>query len=287
VCEALSAVEEADEDGDGLIENDGEDTTFDAWAMHGPSAYGGGLWLAALAAGAAMADLVGDAVEAERYRDLLRRGQEAYEELLWNGDYYDFDGSPGRQSGVCMAAQVVGPWYARACGLPPVIPADHMKSALQQIYELNVMQFENGEMGAVNGMYPDGSVDTSTMQSQEVWPGVTYALAAAMLYEGLYDEAWDTAKGIATMTYRDLGLWFGTPEAWNWEGNYRSFAYMRPLAIWAMQWAWQATAQEQAAPAKESAAQGGKTRSRKRSTANAQAEPKPAGGKKSRKAGGE
>lgn len=31
--------------------------------------------------------------------------------------------------------------------------------------------------------------------------------------------------------------WFQTPEAWTVDGHYRSLMYMRPLAIWAMQWA--------------------------------------------------
>lgn len=30
---------------------------------------------------------------------------------------------------------------------------------------------------------------------------------------------------------------FQTPEAWSPSGEYRSMCYMRPLAIWAMQWA--------------------------------------------------
>lgn len=30
---------------------------------------------------------------------------------------------------------------------------------------------------------------------------------------------------------------FQTPEAWNTYDEYRSLGYMRPLAIWAMQWA--------------------------------------------------
>ena len=39
-----------DQDGDGMIENSGKpDQTFDSWVMSGPSAYCGGLWLAALA----------------------------------------------------------------------------------------------------------------------------------------------------------------------------------------------------------------------------------------------
>ena len=43
-----------DRDGDGLPEHDGiPDQTYDTWPMHGPSAYGGSLWLAALRAGSA------------------------------------------------------------------------------------------------------------------------------------------------------------------------------------------------------------------------------------------
>lgn len=38
-------------------------------------------------------------------------------------------------------------------------------------------------MGAVNGMRPDGVPDTSSVQSNEVWIGVVYALAATMIQE--------------------------------------------------------------------------------------------------------
>ena len=92
-------------------------------------------------------------------------------------------------------------------------------------------------MGAVNGMRPDGKPDKSGMQSAEVWSGTTYAVAAAMLHAGLNEQAFKTAEGVYRTTYETKGYWFQTPEAWDIEGNYRSHAYMRPLAIWAMQWA--------------------------------------------------
>lgn len=38
-------------------------------------------------------------------------------------------------------------------------------------------------MGAVNGMLPDGTIDCYTMQSEEMWVGVTYGLAATMIFE--------------------------------------------------------------------------------------------------------
>ena len=77
-------------------------------------------------------------------------------------------------------------------------------------------------MGAMNGMRPPKngnpcSVDKSCLQSQEVWTGTTYALAAAMLQESkileitpettkladtpLRDAAFRTARGIHTSGY--------------------------------------------------------------------------------------
>lgn len=57
--------------------------------------------------------------------------------------------------------------------------------ALRKIYEYNVLKFQNGEMGAVNGMTPSGQIDRFTLQSEEVWTGVVYALASLMIYEVL------------------------------------------------------------------------------------------------------
>jgi len=134
-----------------------------------------------------------------------------------------------------MADQLAGQWYADICGLPPIVPEEHIASALRKIYAFNVQKFAQGEMGAVNGMLPDGRVDTSNLQSQEVWTGVTYALAAFMLHRGMEEEAWRTAWGIYNVTYNN-GLWFRTPEAWDLKGNFRASMYMRPGAIWAMEW---------------------------------------------------
>lgn len=62
------------------------------------------------------------------------------------------------------------------------MPKEHVQSALTTIYNNNVLSFCNGNMGAVNG-FIDGDVDYYTLQSQEVWTGVTYALAATMIQE--------------------------------------------------------------------------------------------------------
>lgn len=118
-------------------------------------------------------------------------------------------------------------------------------------------------MGAVNGMRPDGVPDTSSVQSNEVWIGVVYALAATMIQEvsgdaaplgmchllvlcgcadgcspplqGLVEEGFRTAEGCYRTVWERLGMAFQTPEAYREKKVYRSLAYMRPLSIWSMQ----------------------------------------------------
>lgn len=58
-----------------------------------------------------------------------------------------------------------------------------MISCLKKVYDFNVQAFANGKRGAVNGMRPNGKIDRSSVQSDEVWVGVTYAVAATMLHK--------------------------------------------------------------------------------------------------------
>jgi non-lysosomal glucosylceramidase len=235
VVQALDYLKAFDRDGDGLPEHDGiPDQTYDTWPMTGPSAYGGSLWLAALEAAIEMGEIVGDEAQVTIYAGWLEAGKVSFEEKLWNGQYYDYDASEGPYSDSIMADQLAGQWYADATGLPPIVPVEHSLSALQTIYEYNVLRFQGGQMGAVNGMRPDGRIDTSGDQSQEVWTGTTYGLAALMHHQGLEDEAWATAWGVYNVTY-NRGYWFRTPEAYLADGNYRASMYMRPLSIWAIE----------------------------------------------------
>ncbi len=237
VCMAMETLLRHDHDGDGLIENAGfPDQTYDIWTVSGPSAYTGGLWLASLSAIAAIARRLGKPDQAARWQAIYEKGKAAYEAKLWNGRYYNYDCSRSRQHDSIMADQMAGQWYALACGLPEVVNPQHARSALKMVFDYNVMQLHKGEMGAMNGMRPDGKIDRTSLQSQEVWTGTTYALAAAMLQAGLKDEAFKTAEGVCKTTYYRTGYWFQTPEAWNEKADFRALTYMRPLAIWAMQW---------------------------------------------------
>ena len=99
------------------------------------------------------------------------------------------------------------------------------------------MRYSNGDAGSVNGMRPNGQVDITSMQSEEMWVGTTCALASLMIYEGMNDKAWKTLEGMYDLLYNRLGLAFQTPEALMKPNVYRSLGYMRALCIWSVQYA--------------------------------------------------
>ncbi|XP_050920592.1 uncharacterized protein LOC127138238 isoform X1 [Lathyrus oleraceus] len=241
---AIAYMDQFDKDGDGMIENEGfPDQTYDTWSVTGVSAYSGGLWVAALQATSALAREIGDKDSEVYFWHKFQKAKAVYEKL-WNGSYFNYDSSRGSCNGgspssSIQADQLAGQWYARACGLSPIVDEHKIKSALQVVFDNNVMKVKGGKRGAVNGMLPDGKVDMSSMQSREIWSGVTYAVAATMIQENMIDMAFQTAEGIyeAAWSTNGLGYSFQTPEAWNTKDEYRSLCYMRPLAIWAMQWA--------------------------------------------------
>lgn len=105
-----------DKDGDGLIENGGfPDQTYDSWVMTGPSAYCGGMWLAALYCMTVMCDVLGMEDDKKNFEDLLERGKKSFNEKVWNGKYYKFDQSSNGNT--IMSDQLCGHWYLRCSGL--------------------------------------------------------------------------------------------------------------------------------------------------------------------------
>jgi non-lysosomal glucosylceramidase len=224
-----------DLDGDGLPDHGGiPDQTYDTWPMTGPSAYGGSLYLGALAALEAMHRRGGDARRADELAEQRGRATASFERRLWRGSHYAYDDGGATSSESVMADQLAGQWYADATGLGDLVAPARVRAALRTIHELNVVAFGDGLMGAVNGMRLDGRVDESSEQSAEVWVGTTYALAAFMIGRGLIEEGWETARGAAAVTY-ERGLWFRTPEAYDRRGNFRASLYLRPLAVWAIE----------------------------------------------------
>ena len=226
---AIEKVKRFDCDEDGLIENSGfPNQTYDTWPVKGTSAYTGGLWLACRAAVGVMAKKLGENRTAARFGHWLENGKRAFERKLWNGRYYNYDCSNSRQHDRMMADMLAGQWYACVCGLASITEEGHLRQALIEIFQRNVMNFKGGRMGAVNGMRPNGRVDCTNMQSREVRCRASFDLAANLMQEGLMEEAWLIAKGVVETIFRNK-YWFAIPEARYEKGNYRSLAYMRPL----------------------------------------------------------
>jgi non-lysosomal glucosylceramidase len=235
VKEAITYLRQFDHGG-GIPENSGyPDQTYDSWVVRGVSAYSGGLWLAALRAGEETALILGDKDTADTYRQLFHKAQQTYISKLWNGEYFRYDTESENQNAI-QADQLAGQWYANMLGLGDLVPHQMQLSAAKKIFDLNVMKFAGGQMGAANGMAADGSI-IDNVQAKEVWAGTTLGFAALLLSEGMNDQAYKTAWGLYHVIYESKGYWFRTPEAWDITGNFRASMYMRPAGVWAMEMA--------------------------------------------------
>jgi len=226
-----------DTDGDGLVDNGGfADQTYDAWTVTGASAYCGGLHVAALRACLEMARLMNDTDAIDEYETWLQLAKKSYSEKLWNGKYYNYDSSDSRHHDSIMSDQLAGFWYLRLSGHQyEDFEKERVNSVLRTVFDNNVMAFGNGKMGAVNGMTSRGQLEIVSMQSEEIWTGVTHGLASTMIMENMAKEAFTTSEGIYNTCYNVAGLAFQTPEALMRDGHFRSCGYMRPLSIWAIQ----------------------------------------------------
>jgi non-lysosomal glucosylceramidase len=235
----MVTVQSQDKDNDGLIDSEGyPDQTYDAWSVTGASAYCGGLHVSALKCVCEIANLLDDKQAFETYEPKLKQAKNSYEQKLWNGKYYNYDCSKSNYSDSIMSDMCCGHWYLRSSGFNhEVFEKEKIKSCLETIFEYNVMKYGDAKYGAVNGMRPDGQVDITSMQSEEMWIGVTDSLASLMIYEGMHEKAWKTLEGMYNHLYNELGLAFQTPEALMKPNVYRSLGYMRPLCIWSVQYA--------------------------------------------------
>ncbi|KGF71841.1 hypothetical protein DO97_14965 [Neosynechococcus sphagnicola sy1] len=242
---ALAYLKAFDLDGDGIPENSGApDQTFDDWRLQGISAYCGGLWIAALEAAIAIAQLLlqqpnqppGLTAAITTYQTWLSQSRPLYQDSLWNGRYYRLDSGSG--SDVVMADQLCGQFYARLLGLPDVVPADCAHAALEMVYDTCFRQFQGGQFGAANGLRPGGVAERpDATHPLEVWTGINFGLAAFLLQMGMQAEAFKLTEVVVRQIY-DNGLQFRTPEAITAAGTFRACMYLRPMAIWAIYHVW-------------------------------------------------
>lgn len=236
---AIDHLQQYDRDGDGLIENDGTpDQTFDNIPMTGPSSYCGGLWIAALLAGAALAAEAGENALARKWREQAAAARSAFDARLYNGAWYRVD-TDGLFSEACFIEQLFGPFLARRLGLGDIVPEEHARSALGEICRRNFLEAGGGE-GAVSltGLSDAARShlphqDDPTFQTAEIQPGFNFSLAAQLDAWALHEEADQLRRALHHQLYEQRNLVFQTPAAFDrGTPSCRAVLNMRPMAAW-------------------------------------------------------
>lgn len=195
---------------DGLIEGS-QHNTFDI-DFHGANTFVGSLYLAALLAGAKMAERVGDADAAARFRALATRGRALTEDSLFRHGYFvqriPAGASDRWQYGDgCLTDQVFGQNWARCLALGDIYDPAKVRSALAAVYRHNWAP-PGGSLRQHNERFPaerefardregglfictwphGGRPGEPVRYRDEVWTGCEYQAAGGMVWEGLVDE---------------------------------------------------------------------------------------------------
>lgn len=201
-----------DDDDDGVLQGE-QPNTYDI-AFYGPNMYIGALWLAALRAGEEMAKLQENNDFAVTLHNRFELGSKAYDDLLWNGEYYiqliDEKAPPEDQFGIgCLTDQLFGQWWAHLLDLGYVLPEEHVKSTLNSITTYNTKVgfrgFEHGyrvfadqdDSGLLICTWPKGGrPEIPVRYCDEVWTGIEYQVAANAIMEGRVEQGLEVVRNL-------------------------------------------------------------------------------------------
>ncbi|NLG25406.1 MAG: hypothetical protein GX558_08615, partial [Clostridiales bacterium] len=201
-----------DSDGDNVLDSQ-QHNTYDI-EFYGPNSLTNSMYFAALKAGAAIAEYLGQPERAADYHARFEAGSSRMDQMLWGGEYYvqqlDDVNRYKYQYGVgCLSDQVIGQFMAHAAGLGYVLPEEHVRQAVASIYRYNLRNDFNGhenlqrtyalndERGLLLCSWPHGGRPRFPfVYSDEVWTGIEYQVAATLIYEGLVDEGLDLVRAV-------------------------------------------------------------------------------------------
>jgi uncharacterized protein (DUF608 family) len=214
--DSLNFMLSLDVDVDGLVEDhphaiEGEyfpgNNPLDCWPWHGASSYTAGKGLAALVCGIKMAELEGDADQAGAWRLALAKGQKAYDQKLWTGDYYRTysDTATGRRNDACFAAQLSSVWCTRVLGLEDPLPADRIEKSLDSIARLNLPASPYGMVDAVladGRVCVEGGPGGDRIWSRDIFIQCNATAAMVFLYHGRRQEGLQAARTMLDTIFR-------------------------------------------------------------------------------------
>ncbi len=224
VRKALECLMGRDEDDDGFLEG-GQHNTLDAdW--YGPVAWLIGMYLAALAAGEAMAEEAGDGAFARRCRAIIEKGRKRLVAELFEDGYFINKPDPKRPDAInsgtgCHIDQVLGQCWAFQVGLDRVIPRTETVTALKSLWRYNfapdVGPYRGvhkpgrwyampGEAGLLMCTFPraDWNYDKAKGKGpdwaagyfNECMNGFEYQVAGHMIWEGMLTEGLAIARAV-------------------------------------------------------------------------------------------
>ena len=233
IISAFKRMAEYDKDGDGLIENEGKDQTFDMIGMFGAGAYCAGLWLASLCAVGEIAEKMGDKKTARKTASILAKARASFMSKLWNGKQFTIDEQPER-SGIVFIDQCFGLWYADTLGLDHGIDKKYIKKALKHVFKHNFIK-GRGVVNISGFSQDESNIDKDGGQTDEFLIGINLCFAAQLAFYNLTNKSYQVLQAIHSCLYEKNGLIFKTPAAVGINGDYfRAVRNMRPLSVWGL-----------------------------------------------------
>lgn len=201
-------IEAIDKDHDGVPAGQ-QWNTYDT-AVAGANTFIGSQYLSALAAAERLALVMNDAASAARWRTVREAGQKNQNDKLWNGEYYIQipEPNPARDyNNGCHADQLLGQWWAHMLDLGYLYPRDRVGKALEAVtrhnFRTSFVGFKqvprryipDDEGGLLICTWPHNDRPKSfILYADEVWTGIEYAAAGAMVFEGLFEQARQIVK---------------------------------------------------------------------------------------------
>ncbi len=231
VVQTLDYAKQLDADGDGMPE------------PGGITAYGGGLWLAALEAAIAMGqELLEFQIDIEpdpqaaitKYQQWLETATQVYQEKLWNGRYYRANNNS--ETDVVVADQLWGPFFTQLLGLPDIIPRDRLITALDTIYQTCLVKATNKQDSpSIASHFAENTVSEKQTDAAGVEgsTGITWGLAALMVQNQRSESGFHLGEAMVQRIYEG-GWQFRTPAVLTADGQVRESYSLHGLAVWAV-----------------------------------------------------